>query len=218
MNKYTKALEFNDDKHEYRVNGKVIPSVTELCGPLTYSKYRVDNAVIEQAAYRGSLIHELTALWDRGDLEEDGVLAPDVGLYLMAWIQFCRDYRPKWEFIELPLACRKFAGTIDRIGEIDGRLVVVDIKTTSSMDRANKVALAIQLFGYNELCHSNGIMEDNGSDVSYWNSLGVQLKKDGTYTVHLVDNIVQKYGIDVVSTFSWLEKINTLTKGERFVE
>ena len=218
MNKYTKALEFNDEKHEYKVNGVVIPSVTELCAPLTYSKYKVDNAVIEQAAYRGTMVHELTALWDRGDLEQESAIASDVGMYLMAWIQFCHDYQPQWEYIEIPLACRTFAGTVDRIGYIDDRMVVVDIKTTSSMDRANKVALVTQLWGYNELCHMNGIMEDSGYDVSYWNSMGVQLKKDGTYTVHLVDNIVHKYGIDQVELFSWLQKMNALTKGERSIE
>ena len=212
MNKYTNALEFNDDKHEYRVNGKVIPSVTELCGPLTYSKYRVDNAVIEQAAFRGSMVHELTALWDRGDLEEDGVLAPDVGLYLMAWIQFCRDYQPKWQYIEIPLACRTYAGTIDRIGEIDGNLVVVDIKTTSSMDRANKIALSMQLFGYCDLCFYNDI------HTNYVKSLGVQLKKDGTYSVIETDKVNLKYKFNPEYLWDSLLDLNTLTKGDRSIE
>ena len=212
MNKYTKALEFNPNKHEYRVDGKVIPSVTEICGPLTYSKYRVDNAIVDQAAYRGSLIHELTALWDRGDLEEDSTLTADVGLYLMAWIQFCHDYQPKWEYIEIPLACWKFAGTIDRIGWIDDRLVIVDIKTSSSMDRANKIALSMQLFGYWDLCINNDI------DASYFNSMGIQLKKDGTYSVIETDKVYQKYGIIPDELFDGLCKLNTLVKGERSCE
>ncbi len=212
MNRYTRSLEFNPDKHEYRVNGKVIPSVTELCGPLTYSKYRVDNAVVEQAAYRGTIVHEITALWDRGDLEDEGTLAADVGMYLMGWIKFCHDYSPEWQYIELPLACRTFAGTLDRVGWIDGRLVVVDIKTTASMDRANKVALAMQLFGYWDLLGRNSI------EASYYHSFGVQLKKDGNYSIIEADKVVQKYGIDPVELFSSLEKINTLTKGERTAE
>lgn len=212
MNKYTKALEFNPDKHEYRVGGKVIPSVTEICGPLTYSKYKVDNAIVEQAAYRGSLIHELTALWDRGDLEEDSTLTADVGLYLMAWIQFCHDYQPKWQYIELPLACRKYAGTIDRIGEIDGKLVVVDIKTSSSMDRANKIALAMQLFGYWYLCSHNDIR------INYEKSLGVQLKKDGTYSVIETEKVCMKYGFSPDELWDSLYDLNILSRGERFVE
>ena len=211
MNKYTRSLEFDDKKHEYKINGTVIPSVTELCGPLTYSKYRVDNAIVEQAAYRGSLIHEVTALWDRGDLDEDSTMAADVGLYLMSWIKFCHDYQPRWRLIEVPLACRTFAGTLDRVGVIDDRIVVVDIKTTSSMDRANKIALSMQLFGYVELCDRNGI------DASYYNSIGVQLKKDGTYSVIETEKVNQKYGVDPVELFSILEKINILTKGERFI-
>ena len=212
MNKYTKGLEFNPDKHEYRVNGVVLPSVTELCGPLTYSKYKVDNAVVEQAAFRGSMVHELTELWDRGDLEQESAIASDVGMYLMAWIQFCHDYTPDWEYIEIPLACRTFAGTIDRVGWIDDRLVVVDIKTSSSMDRANKIALAMQLYGYVDLLYKNGIT------ASFINSMGVQLKKDGTYSVINADKVCQKYGADPVELWMTLEKLNTLTKGERYVE
>ena len=152
MNKYTKGLEFNQDKHEYNCLGTKLPSVTEICGPLTYSKYRVENAVIDQAAFRGSMIHYLTALYDRGDLEEESAIASDVGMYLIAWIKFCHDYQVKWEYIEIPLATNNFAGTVDRIGMIDGNRVIVDIKTSSAMDRANKIAMCAQLMGYAFLC------------------------------------------------------------------
>ena len=212
MNRYSKALEFNPDKHEYRVNGVVLPSVTELCGPMTYSKYRVDNAIVDQAAYRGSLIHELTALWDRGDLEDDTALTTDVALYLKAWQNFCHDYQPKWEYIELPLACRTFAGTIDRVGWIDDNLIPVDIKTTSSMDRANKISLASQLYGYYELLDKNGIM------ANYAKSMGVQLKKDGNYSIISSEQTYLKYGYDPVELWDTLQKLNTLVKGERYVE
>lgn len=212
MNKFTKALGFNDNKHEYRVNGKVIPSVTELCGPLTYSKYRVDNAVVDQAAFRGSLIHEKTMEFDLGELPGDEMIASDVAPYLMAWKDFCRDYEPEWDYIEIPLACRTFAGTIDRVGWIDSRLVVVDIKTSSAMDRANKIALTMQLFGYTELLHRNSI------EASFENSIGVQLKKDGKYSIINSDQVCRKYGFDPVELWLTLEKLNTLTKGERYVE
>ena len=139
MNHYTRDLEFDERKHQYSVNGVVIPSVSEIIGPITYTQYSVQQNAVDQAAHRGTKVHALTELYDRGDLEEESTIASDEALYLMAWIKFLHDYQPKWEFIEMPLACRTFAGTIDRIGTIDGQLAIVDIKTTSSMDRVHKI-------------------------------------------------------------------------------
>ena len=212
MNKYTKTLEFNPDKHEYNCLGTKLPSVTEICGPLTYSKYRVENAVVDQAAFRGSMIHDLTALYDRGDLEEESAIASDVGMYLLAWIKFCHDYQVKWEYIEIPLATNNFAGTVDRIGMIDGNRVVVDIKTSSAMDRANKIALCAQLMGYTFLCWDNDI------DITYCNSMGVQLKKDGTYTVINTNAVEARYQFNASELWDQLVYLNRLTKGEKKIE
>ena len=212
MNHYTRDLEFDDRKHQYSVNGVVIPSVSEIIGPITYTQYSVQQNAVDQAAHRGTTVHALTELYDRGDLEEESTIASDEALYLMAWIKFLHDYQPKWEFIEMPLACRTFAGTIDRIGTIDGQLAIVDIKTTSSMDRVHKIALACQIAGYWDLCQLNDI------DVKYWNSMGVQLKKDGTYTVHETMKIRDKYQFDPVEWFHKMQNLNSLVKGERFIE
>ena len=212
MNRFTKLLEFDEQKHEYNVLGTKLPSVTEIIGPLTYTKYRVDNAVVEQAAFRGSMIHALTAAYDRGDLDEDGEVAVDVGLYLMAWISFCHDYQPKWEYIEIPMATRTFAGTIDRVGVIDGKRVVVDIKTTSAMDRANKIALVTQLYGYSQLCAENDVQ------VDYDNSIGVQLKNDGKYSVIRTGAVSQKYQFNPAELWCQLRFLNTLLKGEKNAE
>ncbi len=212
MNHYTRDLDFDEKKHQYSVNGVVIPSVSEIIGPITYTQYSVQQNAVDQAAHRGTKVHAMTELYDRGDLEEESTIASDEALYLMAWIKFLHDYQPKWEFIEMPLACRTFAGTVDRIGTIDGQLAIVDIKTTSSMDRIHKVALACQLAGYWDLCQLNDI------DVKYWNSMGVQLKKDGTYTVHETMKIRDKYQFDAVEWFHTMYNLNSLVRGNRSIE
>ena len=212
MNKFTKSLMFDEEKHQYSVNGKVIPSVSEIIGPITYSNFRVQQNVVDQAAYRGTMAHSLTALYDMGVLEDESSLSQDEAFYLKAWRDFCHDYKPDWQYIELPLACRTFAGTVDRIGIIDGKLAIVDIKTTSSMDRVHKVALDCQIAGYWDLCQLNDI------DAKYWNSMGVQLKKDGSYVVYDTMSICEKYGFDPVEWFHKLQNLNTLTRGYRSVE
>ena len=207
MNKWTKVLEFDEQKHEYNVLGTKLPSVTEIIGPLTYTKYKIDAGVIEQAAHKGAMTHELTAAYDRGDLEDDSSIPADGAMYYKAWKDFCHDYQVEWKYIELPLACASFAGTVDRIGMIDGKLVVVDIKTTSSMDRASKIALVTQLHGYSVLCRENDI------PVDFFSAVGVQLKKDGTYTVHEIEKISQKYQFNPSELFNQLKYLNFLLKG-----
>ena len=80
------------------------------------------------------------------------------------------------------------------------------------MDRANKIALTMQLFGYCDLCINNDI------DVSYTHSLGVQLKRDGTYSVIETVKVNQRYGVPPEDLWDNLVYLNTLTKGERFAE
>ena len=201
---------FDESTHTYTLDGVVIPSVTEICAPITAGKYP-PVGVVQQAAARGTRVHELCALYDM-DALPDEIEAELVG-YVKAWAAFCRDYKPVWRHIELPLygspdTGLPFAGTLDRIGEIDGRTRVVDIKTTASLDRPAKVALCEQITGYEWLADLNKI------DVSYGDGMGVQLFADGNYRVHLIADISQKYDFTRTETFSALRKLYKITKGK----
>ena len=130
---------FDEATHTYTLDGVVIPSVTEICAPITCGKYP-PVGVVQQAAARGTRVHELCALYDM-DALPDEIEAGLVG-YVKAWAAFCRDYKPVWTHIEFPLygeidPGQPFAGTIDRIGEIDGRTRVVDCLTTPNLSETN---------------------------------------------------------------------------------
>ena len=201
---------FDEATHTYTLDGVVIPSVTEICAPITSGKYP-PVGVVQQAAARGTRVHELCALYDM-DALPDEIEAGLVG-YVKAWAAFCRDYKPVWRHIELPLygspdTGLPFAGTLDRIGEIDGRTRVVDIKTTASLDRPAKVALCEQITGYEWLADLNDI------DVSYGAGMGVQLFADGNYRVHLIAEIAKKYDFRRVTMFFELRKLHKITKGK----
>ena len=201
---------FDEATHTYTLDGVVIPSVTEICAPITCGKYP-PVGVVQQAAARGTRVHELCALYDM-DALPDEIEAELVG-YVKAWAAFCRDYKPVWKHIELPLYGEidtglPFAGTLDRIGEIDGRTRVVDIKTAASLDRPAKVALCEQITGYEWLADLNDI------DVSYGAGMGVQLFANGNYRVHLTAKIVQKYDFALIETFCVLRKLYKITKGK----
>ena len=201
---------FDEATHTYTLDGAVIPSVTEICAPITCGKYP-PVGVVQQAAARGTRVHELCALYDM-DALPDEIEAELVG-YVKAWAAFCRDYKPVWTHIELPLygvtnTGLPFAGTLDRIGEIDGQTRVVDIKTTASLDRPAKVALCEQITGYEWLADVNDI------DVSCGSGMGVQLFANGNYRVHLIAAIAQKYDFLRSETFWSLRELYKITKGK----
>lgn len=199
-------LMFDEASHVYTLGGEELPSVTQICEPLTAGKYPVGAGVVSAAAARGTRIHELTALYDIDALPDE--IEAEAVPYLAAWAAFCRDYRPEWEFVEHRLHGElnglPIAGTADRIGIIDGRRVVVDIKTAQSMDRASKIALCCQLEGYAQMSEREVFMP----------GLGVQLMKDGTYRVHDQRKIEEKYGFDSYRLLDELRKIYKVVKGK----
>ena len=107
-------LTFREDTHEYRWNGKIVPSVTQILGGL-YSFAGVPIEVLEAARERGTDVHRACQFYDEGDLDEDS-LTDDVRGYLAGWKAFLRDCAPVFGEIEQPVyhPTMGFAGTPDR--------------------------------------------------------------------------------------------------------
>ena len=129
------------EKHEYRLGGEIMPSVTQIISPLQdFSHVRHD--VLERAKRFGTAVHMATVLSDQEDLDEDN-LDPSLVPCLNAWRKFKSETGFVSEHIELPLysPIHRFAGTIDRIGSMShyadqklrGRRMILDIKTGSTI-------------------------------------------------------------------------------------
>ena len=199
-------LTFNPELHEYSINGKRVPSVTEICAPLTACDMnKLNPAVIQAAANRGTIIHELTELIDYGTAAEDIELYPDIGGYILAYQRFLRDYSPKWTRIEYRLGSEElgFAGTLDRMGVIDDKPCIIDIKTVSSATRATKVSWVAQLSGYRLLC--------NNSTLERY---VLQLKPSGKYSLFDAHYIEKKYGFWGEALFKDLLRHHRILKGD----
>ena len=180
---------YDEANHAYTVDGRRVPSVTEIAGILTAGKYGdMNQAMLEQAKRRGTAVHELCEAIDCGIDPEDLDIPPELVGYVNAYLAFLRDWRPEWDYIEKMVYTQSYAGRADRIGNIEGKPCIVDIKTTANMDRLSRISLIVQLFGYHyALCYMN----------LKWTRvepmlLGVQLKKDGRYTVHDYEKIIEK--------------------------
>ena len=170
------VIEFDAEKHQYRVDGEVKPSVTEILEHLTAPGYgKVNPAILEEAKARGTAVHELTEAIDYGMPPEE--IDAGLAMYALAYLRFLADYDVEWEFIEHQFYEPKmgFCGTIDRVGKIDGRDAIVDIKTTSSPSTEQKIAVCCQTAAY-----AIGFLGNNPivtADERY----ALYLRSDGSY-------------------------------------
>jgi hypothetical protein len=120
---------FDETRHEYKVGGRNIPSVTQVLSILQdFGDVPAD--VLARAAEFGSHVHEACALDNTGQLDEDA-LDPALLPYLAQWRRFLADIGGA------VLASEKrvyhpglnYAGTLDALVRIRGKVAVVDIKT-----------------------------------------------------------------------------------------
>lgn len=160
-------LIFNEDNHEYRVDGVVYPSVSEVIRFISQETYsNIDQRTLDNAADRGSRVHRTCEVLDKyRSAEYDDDLEP----YIMAYHQFLKDHKPTWKGIETAKhhPGLLYAGTIDRYGEMDGESVIIDLKTVSTI---NKRLITPQLNAYS-------MMFDTPPMAMY----ALHLTKDGEY-------------------------------------
>ena len=121
-------LIFFDEGHIYELDGERIPSVSEITRFLAREIYGdVQQFRLDRAAERGTKIHKLTEALDKyGEIDADAESLP----YIKAYLKFRQEHDVQWEEIEKPRFHPDglYAGTIDRMGMIDGRRGILDIK------------------------------------------------------------------------------------------
>lgn len=143
------GLNFNAEKHEYTWLGEKIPSVTEIISPITQDGYaKINPAVLEHAALKGTLVHEWCEMYDYGCAEES--VPAEIEGYCKAYIAFCETYNPSWEMIEEEVCMpSEYAGTVDRYGTLNGNEnAVVDIKTIQSPSSRTHLSVCCQTAAY----------------------------------------------------------------------
>lgn len=193
-------LIFYDKNHEYELNGEIIPSVSEITRFASREIYgEVNQYALDNACERGTAVHKAAELIDKyGECE----VTEGIESYLRAYLQFRKDYAVK-EFIAVEKALAsptmRFAGTIDRVTEINGELAIIDLKTSSTVQ---KVLAKIQLNAYKIL------WEENQPDKPVKALYILHLRKDGTYK--LID-----FPIDDTLFKACYELHNALSKKKR---
>lgn len=146
-------ISFNAETHQYMVQGVgLVPSVTQILQAVgVVDLSGIPPEALEKARMFGSVVHKYTELADLGKLDTVE-MQPEVIPCLMAWERFKDENKVKVLEIEKAYySTFGYCGTIDRLVEIDGVQTVVDIKTSSSV---NKTA-ALQLAAYAVMIEQN---------------------------------------------------------------
>ena len=147
------------DSRYYHSDGVFCPSVTTILDayPKDYHffKWLKENGedsdkIRDAAGARGSAVHEMTEDYDNGQevslLNIDGLPSTRIDVWAMftKYVEF-RDSMPmeiianEMQLIDLELM---EAGTLDRFMEIDGKRMIIDIKTSNSIHKIHWLQLA----------------------------------------------------------------------------
>lgn len=138
-------LQFNKELHEYSLDGKNIPSVSEIMKPLTVEYYKkIPTYILNKARDRGIKVHEAIELYILF-----GVIDEEVEEYIEQFKDFIEKHDFKVTHTELMLTDGIYAGTIDLIVETpENKRMLIDIKTTNKI---NESLISVQLNAYNLL-------------------------------------------------------------------
>lgn len=181
-------IRLDKETHEYTTEGGItVPSVTQIIdrsGLMNKAWYT------PEAQARGTLVHEITALLDQG-IEVYCKSDDDYAGYIDAYLKFQREA----DFLVIEVEKRvyhpelMYAGTIDRIVELNGRMAVLDIKTGVQENWH-----AVQLAGYSKA------LEEPLPLYSLY------LRANGTYSLIKHRNVRELYN-------RWISVLNTYKAG-----
>lgn len=166
-------IEFLDSRFYLSPNGSYVPSVTTILEAFPKSAQFYQwlkemggdaDTIRDEAGRRGSVVHQLTERYDSGEevsfLNEYGKPAYKLLEWAMfeRYIDFVNVHHPEVQMMEVHMIddVLGYAGTIDRVIELNGKTVLMDIKTSNAVHDS----YWLQLAAYHELLKCNGRFVD----------------------------------------------------------
>jgi len=160
-------ITFDEASHTYRDAGGVVPGVTSILRPLSNFD-GINPAVLAAKADLGRRVHTACEFDDDGDLDEETV-QDDVAPYLRAYRAFRRQTGAAVVLNEVRVFDRsmRYAGTLDRVMDLNGARWLVDLKTCIS----TPIAVGPQTAAYLRAL----------ADPAVTHRAALRLRPDGTY-------------------------------------
>jgi len=169
-------VEFEEENHVYKKNNMILPSVTKIMRILSDDIYStIDPEILANAASRGSSIHEAIEFYDK--FKFIGVEENEKP-YFNAYLDYKKQHNVVSIASEVKIYHKQllYAGTLDAIAIVDGKVTMVDYKTTAVL---HTKLVAVQLAGYLMALESWGLTVEQVAVL--------QIKKDGTYVYKVLD-------------------------------
>ena len=143
-------IQFDAEKHEYKVNGRRLPSVTEILRPLYGDLRFVQQDVLDYKSELGVAVHKAVELHVLGGLDYGSLVSP-VAEYFDQFLAFEAEtgFQPLESELRVSSALG-YAGTLDLAGMLRGKRSVVDLKTTAALSPAVALQTAAYQQGYRE--------------------------------------------------------------------
>lgn len=165
-------FQFIEDTHTYRLDGQVIPSVTEVL----YAEGFIDKTwYTDYGRDRGRIVHKVCHFHDVGILDEDSV-DPVIVPRWEAYKKFLKETGFKVIMSEKPVYSLKykFGAIPDKFGLLFGKHADIDLKT-GTLEPWIALQTAAQVIALREY----GNYGD--ADPGVINRFGLQLRDDGDY-------------------------------------
>lgn len=186
-------IEFNEELHQYTVNGLIIPSVTQILSSVGLPDLSgVPADVLEWKSGLGTAVHKATELDDFWDLDEDN-LDPKIEPYLEAYRCFKRESGFISDNIEKQVYCKEYqyAGTFDRSGILNGKAALIDFKT--GLTDPKVVGPQTAAYEFAESGQSNKIKR-----------FALKLNKDATYKlIPLTSKMDFQIFLNALNIYKW---------------
>jgi hypothetical protein len=184
------GLTFEPIAHRYDLDGVRVPSVTQVLqrsGIINFDG--IPEPILEAARVRGTIVHSALHYYNDRDLDGESFRSdfPTYAGYLDAWETFCRQrhYEPILNEHRVASRRHKVAGTIDSLGLLDGKAVLLDFAT----GRPHDVAKNLQTAAYHGLAMEWAAEKEDPALGLFMaqhrviRRYAVQLRKDGTFVV-----------------------------------
>jgi len=185
-------LTFDAEKHEYRLDGVRLPSVTQIIADA--GLYGNTSYFTDYSRDRGSFVHQIIE-WHLSQELDEATIDPVLMPYFEAWKRFEAESSYVSDSCEEQLASSRYryAGTIDHIGHLNGYFCIIDVKSG-----APTPATGIQLAGYENLLKVKGAKR-----------FALHLKDDGNYKlIEYKDSNDRNVFLAALSLYYWKQNNN----------
>lgn len=186
-------IEFEETAHVYRLDGAVVPSVTQVLSFMENQQWvGVPHETIERARQLGNNVHLACHLFNRGELDWS-TLDPQLVPYVQGWERFLTEKSATVIASETRVAHPKlgYAGTIDTLLDVRNYDWLVDIKTGQPTK-----AWGPQTAGYADCLGSKKLRR-----------YCVRLFGDGTYKLIPFRNSTDHHiFVSMLNIYRWMEK------------